>query len=405
MLTYAHRHGRQNGLPVYMFYKARSGQLNNQLVSFFNALVIAKEANAILVAPFTYYGSESRLDFARGRGTLFKLHERLSNCIYRNFFKRLGISGKQDELVGDYFDGEILNKAQPVVSMTTFLQSRGAEYLRSFPDVHTRKGDAGFYYSSLGKRRLLEKNVNIRGTYIGKDESITGVRIPSRRELDCNFKAADYFRGLPFHAGVNGNYLFFGLLYRSHSLNCTAQNPYWLDVRRYVQPRREIREIVAEHNHRWGRVMALHLRLFPFDIGKFDTETFCVNFVNRFDKELQDADHVYIAYSMSSQVSQKIVDQLRLILGKSKILTAADYGDLEARSPAFFKRYALPIVDMWTCVTSRFFVGRLGSSFSWNVVFWREAFQTQGAQRYHDFYALQEFSNGNAKNPTDSYIF
>lgn len=405
VLEFAHAHAHKKKLPVYVFYKARSGQLNNQLISFFNALAIAKEANATLVAPFAFYGSESRIDFGTGRGFFFHLREAFDLYIHEAFLKSLGLYYKHDELVGDYIDGELINCTQPVISITQFMRSEGGAYLRTFPHVLTRRGDAPFYYMSLGKRRLLEQNVNVRGAHSGEDSSTSLERPASRKELDCNFNISDYFRGVPYRAGVNGNFLFLAKLYRSHSLNCTSVNQYWLNLRQYVQPVPEIRQVVAEALGSWGIVLSLHLRLFPFDIGKFSTTKFCNHFLSRFHEQLQSSDHLYIAYSVSSKKSIAIISELRKKLGAEKILTAREFGNLYDRGPHFNKRYAAPLVDMWTAVNSDFFVGRLGSSLSWNVVYWRQAFGKDTHRQAHQFYQLLDFSTDGQNNPTDSYGF
>lgn len=227
----------------------------------------------------------------------------------------------------------------------------------------------------------------------------------SRRELDCNFNASDHFRGLQYSAGVNGNFLFLSRLYRSHSLNCTESNPYWLELRRYVQPRVEIRQLVDQHFAKWGRVFSIHVRLFPFDAGKFAFRTYCQYMVTRFDKQIKDSDTIYIAYSPSSKDSTAIVSELRRTLVNKRIATAADFDSLSQRGPVFNKRYSIPFLDMWVCVRSNFFVGRLGSSLSWNVAYWRAAFAPSLSETKHDFYQLKDFSDNGESNPTDSYGF
>lgn len=404
VLSFAHEYAKKHDLPVYVLYKARSGQLNNQLISFFSALIIAKQANATLVAPFAFYGSESYIDFSIGRGFMFHLRQAFDTYVYQAFLKLLGLQYKHDELVGDYIDGALLNRSQPIVSILDFRRSRGGKYLSTLPQVLTRKGDAPFFYMTLGKRSLLETNVNIRGETV--DENLDTSQSPaSRKELDCNFNVSVYFRGLQFNAGVNGNYLFLSKLYRSHSLNCTSANPYWLKLRRFVQPRIEIRQLVAARMTRWKKVMAVHLRFFPFDQDKFLPSIFCNFFLSRFQHQIKKVDRVYIAYSISSKESTVILSQLQQRLGSERIITAHDYGNLYTKGPAFNKRYTAPLVDMWTCVNSHYFIGRLGSSLSWNVVYWRQSLRKEGSDKFHDFYQLIDFSTTGEKNPTDSYGF
>lgn len=403
-VRFAHKHARDHKLPVYIFYKARSGQLNNQLISFFNALTIAKAANATLVAPFAFYGSESYVDFGTGKGFFFHLRQYFDLYVYQRVLKSLGLFYKHDQLIGDYFDGTLLNRSQPVISIMEFLESRGAKYLRKFPHVLTRRGDAPFFYMTLGQRSLFAGNVNIRGDTIREDLDIRE-SAASRRELDCNFNASDHFRGLSYSAGVNGNFLFLSKLYRSHSLNCTSVNPYWLQIRKHVQPRVEIRQLVSSTMKQWGKVMAVHLRLFPFDQGKFTASGYCNFFLSKYQHRLQEVDRVYIAYSVSSKLSVDIVSQLKKRLGSSKIISAEAYDLSRRREAAFDRRYSAPIIDMWTCVNSDIFVGRLGSSLSWNVVYWRQALDRNTHGHGHDFYSLADFSDSGAKNPTDTYGF
>ena len=394
-LSYAHTHAASHNLPVFVLYKARSGQLNNQLISFFNALTLAKRANATLIAPFAFYGSESYIDYATGRSIFFHIAARLDLWIHQPLRKRLGLFFQHDDLVGDYFDGELLNETQPVVSSIQFLESPGVRHLQSFQAVLARHGDAAYYYMALGRRRFFGRNVNMRRIVTGP-LSTTGA-VASRKQLDCNFNISHYFSGLNHHAGVNGNFLFLSKLYRSHSLNCTSKDPYWLDVRRYVQPRVEIRALIHDALRKWGDVLAVHLRLFPFDDGKFSVTKFINHFLQTANH--QHVDYIYIAHSVSSKPSLQIIKLLRQHFGNDKILTASDFGNLESRGVAFQKRYSLPLVDMWTCVQSAHFFGRLGSSLSWNVVYWRQAF---GVER-HSFYSLSDFSLDGQHNPTDSY--
>lgn len=404
VLSFAHEYAEEQNLPVYIMYKARSGQLNNQLTSFFNALVIAKQANATLVAPFTFHGFESYADFRAGKSFIFNFYQAFDTYVYQSFLRLFGLQYRYDELVGDYIDGTLLNKRQPVVSIVDFKRSVGGKHLSAFPCVLTRKGDARYFYMTLGKRSLLGRNINIRGKTIDGGPDVTESPA-SRKELDCNFNVSEHFRGLQFNVGVNGNYLFLSKLYRSHSLNCTSANPYWLEVRRFVQPRVEIRELVAAAMGRWGKVVTVHLRFFPFDQNKFLARNFCSFFLSHFQHQIREADHVYIAFSISSKESLDILSRLRQILGRGRVITAHDYGNLHTKGPAFSKRYAVPLVDMWTSINSHYFVGRLGSSLSWNVVYWRQSFRRGYMGQFHDFYRLSNFSTTGDMNPTDSYGF
>lgn len=404
VLNFAHGYAQEHNLPVYIIYKARSGQLNNQLISFFNALAIAKQANATLVAPFAFYGFESYLDFYTGRGFMFYLRQAFDIHVYQSFLSLIGLQYGHDELVGDYIDSTLLNRRQPVISVVDFKKSMGGRYLSTFPCVLTRNGDARFFYMTLGKRSLFERNINIREETIDGDRGVTESPA-SRKELDCNFNVSDYFRGLHFNAGVNGNYLFLSKLYRSHSLNCTSANPYWLELRKFVQPRVEVRALVTAMMSQWGKVMALHLRLFPSDQNKFSVRSFCTFFLSHFQHRIRKADRVYVAYSISSKESVAILSQLQRRIGRERIITAHEYGSLHTKGPLFNKPYAAPLVDMWTCVNSHYFVGRLGSSLSWNVVYWRQSFRKGDMGWLHDFYRLEDFSTTGDKNPTDSYGF
>lgn len=401
--SFAHRHADAHNQPVFILYKARSGQLNNQLISFFNALTIAKLANATLIAPFAFYGSESFIDFANNRNIFFYIKKFMQQYAYEPILKQLGLFLERDQLVGDYFDSDVLNRTQPVISIMDFLKSPAAEYLRSFPHVLVRNGDAGFFHMTLGRRTLFKQNVHIRSKAMMQDPMFGMENIASRRELDCNFNVSNHFRGLQYRAGVNGNFLFLSKLYRSHSLNCTATNPYWLDVRRFVQPRMEIRQLVDDALFAWGKLLTLHLRLFPYDHGKFTLDTYCNFFLNAYHTQITEADHIYIAYSASSEMSVAIVKQLRIAIGPEKVKTAQDFGNLYERGPVFDKGYIVTLVDMWTCVRSHVFIGRLGSSLSWNVVYWREALQE--VEMAQNFYKLQDFSVYGEKNPTDTQEF
>ena len=403
VLHYANRYAREQDLPIYLFYKARSGQLNNQLISLFNALTIAKATNATLVSPFAFYGPEAFDDFKTGRSWFFFFQSYVQRFVTDPICKRLGVDYNHDQLFGDYFDLELLNKEQPVVSIIPFLKSRGADHLLTFKHVLTRKGDAPYYYSTLKRIHPMGKDVNIRLTYTGEDIISAKETVASRRELDCNFNISTFYRGLPFRAGVNGNFLFLTKLYRTHSLNCTAKDPYWLHIRRYVQPRSDIREMVDESMRRWGTVFTIHLRLFPRDMGRFSTTSFCDHIITHYGDKIFQADHIYVAYSVTSEESVAIVQTLRKQLGESRILTAADYGDLRSRGPRFDMRYIVPIIDMWTAVRSKFFVGRMASSLSWNVIYWREALSLVGYPVNNFFYKLEDFSWKGEKNPSDVF--
>lgn len=405
-LSFAHEHAQSVQLPVYVLYKARSGQLNNQLISFINALAIAKAANATLVAPFAFYGSESLLDSGSGRGIGFYFRE-YRERLWGKVLQLFDVYYPYDELLATYLDPDLLNDAQPVIGIVDFLRSNGCSYLRTFQHVLTRRGDAHFFHMTLGRRSIWSTNVNVRREAV--DSPSTKYPLPvapaSRRDLDCNFNISDYFRGLPHSDGANGNYLFLSKLYRSHSLNCSLENPHWLLVRRKLQPRSEIRDLVTRNLRRWGSVLSIHLRLFPYDSGKYTADAFCSMLLTHYKHQVESADHLYIAYSVTSVESVEVVQTLRSQLGASKIKTAADYGVIYKLGKIFDKPYVIPLVDMWTCVQGDNFIGRLGSSLSWNVVYWREALRISTLSRTNAFYSLEDFSPSGEKNPTDVYNF
>lgn len=59
------------------------------------------------------------------------------------------------------------------------------------------------------------------------------------------------------------------------------------------------------------------------------------------------------------------------------------------------------LMDMWTCVRSEMFTGRMGSSLSWNVMYWRQVLQEEFGLDQQDvqpvWYLLQDFSTTGAK--------
>lgn len=392
LTEYVHSHAAQSDLPVYVFYPTLStGQLNNQLITLLNALCIAHAINGTVVAPPAHYGAESYRDYLASKGW----HMRILYTVLG--YLRVLPLGHRDTLVGDYIDAEKLNALQPVVDVDSFLASRGGEKLRSMRHILVRSGEAGDYHAMLrgqvhiGSKTTIEEPLEKRGE----------MNVASRRELDCEFALQPYFRGVAFRAGINANFVFLPRIFRTHVLNCAKKDPYWMFARSHIQPRAELRKLVAERSGAWGSYIAIHLRFLPYDTGKFTSESYMRMVIHRFKREIQDANFVYVAHSVTCKTSVDIVRRLRDKVGP-KIITASVYGNIYKHGAVFDKRYVLPLIDMWTCVKSHYFIGRSASSLSTNVRHWREALDnTNSSQPLHYMYTLEDFSPKGEVNHSD----
>lgn len=379
LTEFVHEHADRANLPVFVLYPSeRTGQLNNQLIALINALCIAHTLNATLIAPHAHYGAESHRDFRAAHP-----------------FRIASVFRTSDTLVGDYIDAAQLNNLHPVVPVDDFLASRAGKALRALPRVLVRSGEAEDYYASLQGR------VRITGKTTRKEEVSDGKAVASKRELDCEFDAANYFRGVEYRAGVNANFVFLPSIFRSHAVDCSEREPYWLHARRYIQPCAELRALVKETIDGWGGYIAVHLRFLPFDKRWFDADGFFTMMKSRFGERLQDAGRVYVAHSVTCKMSVEVVRKMEAWLGE-RIVTAKVFGDVYARGGVFDKRYSIPLLDMWTCVKSAYFIGRSASSLSRNVRYWREALGEGDAQSAsYAMYKLEEFSNIGKKNLAD----
>lgn len=334
----------------FLFYTANYGQFNNQLVSLINALFIARRTDAVLVLPYAKLGKESSWDLARAG-----LHDEL-------YAPR--------ELVGDYFNYSHLLITEHVVRPTQFFASRDGEQLltRSNITVNYRSGNAFrklFAHPSADVLRRLGRAVEVLSPQHNKTPLANY----------CDFHPDSTLASVA-DLGRNGRFTFLPIVFRRHSLNCTFEEPDWVSIRRSLLPRDEFLHAVDGFMQALERpIMAVHLRVFlNGDLGNFSARSFVDMLFRDFEPQLMRARTLFIAYSPSSGVSREAFAILRERF-HGKVADGATTTRYFREEDVAFAGLALTnvLLDMWICVKSEVFLGRLGSSLSWNAVFWRQA--------------------------------
>lgn len=331
---------------VYILYSTY-GQLNNQVVSLVNALLLARNRNATLVLPYTQLGRESMADAAL-------IGEEPST---------------RRQLVGDYFDLDILRAAHDVITPGEFFSSPAAVEMLSGANLSVPKRAERYYHRLFASAAV--DNPLLPRTLIVTNETLK----PRRLNNVCDFSLA-YQLHTQYGVGMHGRFALLPSMFRRHNLNCTAMVPDWIGVRRAVVPRAEVRGAVETYRAKLiGPVLAIHLRVFiNDDVGHFTAGSFVAMLYEKFAEEMDSAKTVFLAYSPSSQESCAVFDALKHRFA-GQVVDSRDFAESFKDDERGVAKLVLTRVlfDMWMCVHSDVFLGRLGSSLSWNVVFWRQA--------------------------------
>ncbi|PXF44002.1 hypothetical protein BWQ96_06235 [Gracilariopsis chorda] len=335
----------------YLLYVSEYGQLNNQIVSLINGIFFAKSLDAVLVLPFTSLGKESSRDALLANKTASRR--------------------TPHQLVFHYFNYSRLLSAHPVVSPVEFFRSEPGKTLLSFPNV-TVSYRAGNYYKSLFRTVTNTSHL-----------SISVITHPSRRALShpdyCNHDAVKEL-SRHYYQGFHPRFILMPIVFFRHNLNCTAVHPDWISMRRNLLPIDSFLEAVQRFLDTLDPpVLAIHLRLFlNGDLDNTDAYAIVQAFFIRFEEQLNHANTLFLAYSPSSEMSVKVFRLLRKRFS-GHVVDGTTYASFFDPHHAHVAQLPLASVlfDMWVCVRSHLFAGRLGSSLSWNVVMWRMALRDQ----------------------------
>eukprot|EP00177_Eucheuma_denticulatum_P007630 GFKZ01013882.1.p1 GENE.GFKZ01013882.1~~GFKZ01013882.1.p1 ORF type:complete len:479 (-),score=46.15 GFKZ01013882.1:393-1829(-) len=339
----------------FLFYTSTYGQFNNQLVSLINALFVARRADAVLILPYTKLGKESTWDL------------RLAGLPKAARVKR--------ELVGDYFNYSRLALHEHVVRPTQFFASVDAV------DLFSRANLIVNYRSGNAYRKLFTQ----RAAQVALEKHIRPVEVSSpfhergRVENVCDFSVEGTLRSVN-GLGRNGRFTMLPIMLRRHNLNCSVEEKDWITLRRALVPRNEFLGVVDRFLSTLRRpVLAIHLRVFlNGDLDNFSAESYVSMLEHKFSEQLGEAQTLFLAYSPSSHISREIFG----LLGRrfsGDVVDGSRIGKHFRIEDEAYRSLALSAVlmDMWVCVKSDMFIGRLGSSLSWNTVYWRQGLQEE----------------------------
>lgn len=204
--------------------------------------------------------------------------------------------------------------------------------------------------------------------------------------------------------GVNDRFVMLPVMFRQHNLNCSVEEVDWVSIRKGLIPRDEFLRAVDTFIGKLKRpVLAIHLRVFlNGDVGNFSAESFVTMLEHKFGEQMKAARTLFLAYSPSSDVGRQAFELLKEKF-RGNVVDGSRIGEHFAPADKEFGLLGLAgvLMDMWVSVKSDWFVGRLGSSLSWNVVYWRQALQEEyalekGVVERPLWYTLKDFSNSGA---------
>lgn len=337
----------------FLFYSAY-GQFNNQLVSLINALFLARHADAILVLPYARLGKESTWDLRS-----------------RNLSTELASTR---QLVGHYFNYSHLLHSNHAVLPEIFFQSRDGLQLLNAPKI-TVAYRTGSYF-----RRLFNFASK---QYHDRSESHVNVLAPEhpKKKLKhlCDMNPHHALATVN-HLGRNGRFIFLPVVFRRHNLNCTAEEPQWVSIRSSLVPRDEFLNAVDAFMMTLPRpIFSIHLRFFlNGDLGNFTPRSVVDMILRDFEQQLSHVKTIFLAYSPSSVESREVFALLKAHF-RGVVVDGSESERFFSPEDTAYAKLALSAVlfDMWVCVKSDMFLGRLGSSLSWNTVYWRQALWRQ----------------------------
>lgn len=330
----------------FVIFNSWYGQFNNQIVALINAISIARNIDAVLVLPCEKLGKESIRD---SKGIRMR----------RLFSTR--------ELVGAYFNYSLLASAVHVVRPSEFLTSPDGRELLARPHVVVERKSAGFYrFLFTGRPRGRQE-----GAFRVLGPNSTRPRLSSW----CDFRASKALTHLQkLHRA--DRFVLLPAVFRHHNINCSVTDPRWLSVRSYLRPRDEFLHAVDAFLQTLRRpILAVHLRFFlNGDIGQFSPRSVVDMLYDQFGEQMHRADTIFLAYTPSSVESTQVFELLRAefhgaVVGGQSI---PDHLEPDALNITQLPLHSV-LMDMWVCVKSDMFLGRLGSSLSWNIAYWRQA--------------------------------
>lgn len=338
----------------FIFYTSAYGQFNNQLVSLVNALFISRHAKAILVLPYASLGKES-----------------IRNVERAGIRTELGV---ERQLVGDYFNYTRLLSFERIIRPDQFFASPDARDLFSLGSITVS------YRSGNSYRKLFSQPSADFAAQSGQKFKVFSPphRTAAIRNY-CDF-GLDTALAAEGQRGRHGRFVFLPIVFRKHSLNCTFEEPDWVPVRRGLVPRNEYMHAADTFLATLKRpIMAVHLRFFlNGDIGNFTVQSFVDMLFREFGHEFNQAASLFLAYSPSSHVSSEAYHIIKTRYDGA-VIDGSTIPQFFQHTNSDYASFALSnvLLDMWICVKSDRFLGRLGSSLSWNTVYWRQALQAE----------------------------
>lgn len=360
----------------FVLFNSWYGQLNNQIIALINAISVARRIDGVLVLPCEKLGRESRPE--------------------REALKQKRLYSTR-ELVGDYFNYSLLASAVHAVRPSEFLQSPDGNELSSRKNVVVCRKCVGFY------------NFLLTGSEQGPYPGEPGVRVlnpnsswPTPKSW-CDFRPE---KALPNLQKLyrRDRFVLLPNMFRHHNLNCTESDPEWLQVRKHLRPRDEFLHAVNAFMDTLQRpILAIHLRFFlNGDIGQFTPRSFVNMLQSVYVSQMEKASTLFISYAPSSTESVQILQLLKkefqgTVVGGEAI---PDFLNEQVRMNITSLPLASVLMDMWVSVKSDMFLGRLGSSLSWNVVYWRQVLKDEyGLQSDNitpSWYTLEMFTTTGA---------
>lgn len=369
--------GGYYGIDVrFVLFNSWYGQFNNQIQALMNAISIARDLDAVLVLPCEKLGKESIRDS-------------------RNIKMRRLFSTR--ELVGAYFNYSLLVSAVHAVRPSEFLASTDGRELLNRKQIVVGAKSGGYYrFLFTGRKR-------------GYDPGEPGVRVldpestKPRLKNFCDFRASKALTHIQkLHR--RDRFVLLPVTFRHHDINCSYIDPHWISLRRYLRPRNEflvaVNSFITTLQH---PILAVHLRFFiNGDLGQFTPRSVVNMLYEQFGNQIDKANTIFLAYTPSSTESVQIYNLLKnefhgIVVGGQMI---SQFLPPHAKNITELPLHSV-LMDMWVCVKSDMFLGRLGSSMSWNVVYWRQVLAPDYA--LHDesvhqplWYALSNFTTTGA---------
>lgn len=310
----------------YLMYFPLYGQLNNQVMSLINALVLAKTLGAVLVVPRVEAGFDSRFGSSSTRAGPF--------------------------ILGDYFDWDRIARVQGIIHMDEFLAlpvaakaaRQGKLVVTSTFNSRTLAKEKSFYPYDLffrpterpreetdAQKREIEARLGINSPKVGK----------CRTWFDTIEEAAK------MDIKTNGRVYLMSCMYQTitEEWGCQDDVPYWYEIRRHLVPRDEIRRTIAEwyDDNFEAPTLAVHLRLLFRDETILETTLYDVisstlQAESNGTNSLASFRTIYLAYGnreMALLNSSNAIDYLKRKAPHAKIRACADMSNCASLGSSF----------------------------------------------------------------------